>query len=135
MAFRTSAIGDERFDERLPLYGWQEDIDFAARVGRMGDIVKTNAFYGVHLGVKGARGSGVQLGYSQIANPLYLVHKGTMSADEAIPLIVKNVLKNHLRALRPEPWIDRLGRCKGNWHAIGDIIMHRADPANILRMA
>ena len=28
MAFRTASIGSLRFDERLPLYGWQEDLDF-----------------------------------------------------------------------------------------------------------
>lgn len=33
MAFRTDAIGDLRFDERLPLYAWQEDVDFSMRVG------------------------------------------------------------------------------------------------------
>lgn len=27
MAFRASAIGSTRFDENLPLYGWQEDVD------------------------------------------------------------------------------------------------------------
>ena len=28
MAFRAASIGSQRFDERLPLYGWQEDLDF-----------------------------------------------------------------------------------------------------------
>lgn len=134
MAFRATAIGGDRFDERLPLYAWQEDIDFAARVGKRGLIVKSNAFYGVHQGVKGARPSGVRLGYSQIANPLYLIRKGTMTAREALPLIVKNFIKNHARALFPEPWIDRVGRCKGNWLAIGDTLMRRADPNNIVKM-
>jgi len=134
MAFRASAIGDERFDENLPLYAWQEDIDFSARVGKRGLIVKTTAFYGVHQGVKDARPSGVRLGYSQIANPLYLIGKGTMTVSEALPLIAKNVVKNHARALFPEPWIDRLGRCKGNWWALIDALMCRADPRNILRM-
>ena len=32
MVFRASAISDIRFDENLPLYSWQEDVDFAARV-------------------------------------------------------------------------------------------------------
>jgi glycosyltransferase involved in cell wall biosynthesis len=35
MAFRREAIGAIRFDEQLPLYGWQEDIDFSGR-GRQG---------------------------------------------------------------------------------------------------
>ena len=134
MAFRATAIGDERFDERLPLYAWQEDIDFAARVGKRGRIVKTNAFHGVHQGVKRARASGMRFGYSQIANPLYLISKGTMGTREAIPLMIKNFIKNHSRALFPEPWIDRRGRCVGNWRALFDVLRRRDDPSNILRM-
>jgi GT2 family glycosyltransferase len=134
MVFRTNAIGDERFDEQLPLYAWQEDIDFAARIGRQGRIVKTNAFHGVHQGVKGARTTGRRLGYSQIVNPIYLVRKGTLQAGEATRLVLKIVLKNHARSLFPEPWIDRLGRCKGNWLAIIDVLLGRDHPMNILRM-
>jgi len=134
MAFRASAIGDERFDERLPLYGWQEDIDFAARVGRHGAIVKTDYFYGVHQGVKKGRTSGVRLGYSQVANPLYLIRKGTMRASEALPLMLKNILKNHARAFAPEPWVDRVGRCRGNWLAVMDVLRRRDDPGNIVSM-
>jgi GT2 family glycosyltransferase len=134
MAYRMSAIGDERFDERLPLYAWQEDIDFAARVGKRGRIVTSNAFFGVHRGIKGARPSGVRLGYSQIANPLYLVRKGTMQRSEAVRLITRNVVKNHIRVLWPESWVDRSGRCKGNWRALADLLRRRDDPANILKM-
>jgi hypothetical protein len=135
MVYRMAAIGDERFDEQLPLYAWQEDIDFAARVGRLGRIVKTNAFHGVHQGVKGARLSGVRLGYSQIVNPLYLVRKGTLSPREAAKLVSKNIAMNHAKALFPEPWIDRLGRCKGNWLAMIDVLLGRDHPKNILSLS
>ena len=70
-------------------------------------VVKTNAFSGFHQGVKGARQSGFLLGYSQIANPLYPIREGTMRRTEALALIVKNVAKNHLRVLHPEPRVDR----------------------------
>ncbi len=132
MVFRTKAIGQDRFDEELPLYAWQEDVDFTARLGKRGRMVKTNAFYGVHQGVKGARLPGTKLGYSQIANPIYLVRKGTLSVPEATRLIVKNVLKNHARSLFPEPWIDRLGRCRGNWLAIADVLSGKDHPKKIL---
>jgi hypothetical protein len=134
MVFRTKAIGQERFDEELPLYAWQEDIDFAARVGRYGRMVKTNAFHGVHQGVKGARLPGTRLGYSQVVNPIYLARKGTLSVGEATKLILKNFLKNHARSLFPEPWIDRFGRCKGNWLAIADVLLGRDHPKNILTL-
>jgi hypothetical protein len=134
MVYRVNAIGEERFDEELPLYAWQEDIDFAARVGRRGRIVKTNAFHGVHQGVKGARLPGVRLGYSQVVNPIYLTRKGTLPAREATKLIVKNILMNHAMSLFPEPWIDRLGRCKGNWLAMIDVLLGRDHPKNILAL-
>jgi hypothetical protein len=134
MVYRVNAIGEERFDEELPLYAWQEDIDFAARVGRRGRIVKTNAFHGVHQGVKGGRLPGVRLGYSQVANPIYLTRKGTLPARDAAKLIVKNILMNHAKSLFPEPWIDRLGRCKGNWLAIVDVLLGRDHPKNILAL-
>jgi GT2 family glycosyltransferase len=134
MVYRVAAIGEERFDEELPLYAWQEDIDFAARVGRRGRVVKTNAFCGVHQGVKGARLPGVRLGYSQVVNPIYLKRKGTLSGPEAAKLIFKNILMNHAKCCFPEPWIDRLGRCKGNWLAIFDVILRRDHPKNILAL-
>jgi hypothetical protein len=132
MVYRINAIGQERFDEELPLYAWQEDIDFAARVGRRGRVVKTNAFHGVHQGVKGARLPGVRLGYSQVVNPIYLMRKGTLPARDAAKLILKNVLMNHAKSLFPEKWIDRLGRCRGNWLAIVDVLLGRDHPKNIL---
>jgi GT2 family glycosyltransferase len=134
MVFRSAAIGSERFDEELPLYAWQEDIDFAVRVGKRGRIVKTDAFYGVHQGVKSGRSPGARLGYSQVVNPIYLARKGTLSVGDAAKLIVKNVLKNHVKSLWPEPWIDRVGRCKGNWLGIFDVLRRKDHPRNILSM-
>lgn len=78
MAFRCRAVGDLRFDERLALYGWQEDVDFAGQIAGRGRVVTTNAFAGVHLGVVKSRTPGVRLGFSQMVNPVYLVRKGTM---------------------------------------------------------
>jgi GT2 family glycosyltransferase len=131
MVFRTSSIGNVRFDEELPLYAWQEDIDFAARVRLRGRIARTNAFYGVHQGVKGARLPGISLGYSQMVNPVYLVRKGSLRARDAVLLIAKNLLMNHAKVVFPEPWIDRLGRCKGNWLGLFDIIRGRDHPKRI----
>lgn len=131
MVFRQSAIQGIWFDERLKLYGWQEDIDFASQVSRRGRVVKTRAFAGVHQGVKGGRTSGVRLGYSQVVNPLYLSRKGTMPGHQARRLVVRNVLANHLRALWPEPWVDRLGRVKGNWIGVLDAVRGRLTPERI----
>jgi hypothetical protein len=134
MVYRVSAIGEERFDEDLPAYAWQEDTDFAMRIARRGRLVRTDAFCGVHQGVKGARLSGLRLGYSQIVNPIYLVRKGTVPARYAARLLFKNLAANHAKALFPEPWIDRIGRCKGNWLGIFDALLGRDHPKNILTM-
>lgn len=133
MAFRISAIQDTRFDERLPLYGWQEDIDFSARI--KGTKVKTNAFFGVHLGTKSGREtSGVRLGYSQIVNPWYLFCKGSMPFRIMTKLTFRNYIANHIKLFKPEPWIDRRGRAAGNWIAVFDIVRRRANPENILTL-
>ncbi len=134
MVYRTAAIGDARFDERLALYGWQEDIDFAAQLLPRGRLVRTDAFAGVHRGVKGARTSGAKLGYSQVVNPLYLSRKGTMPPRYAARLVLNNLLANHLKALRPEPWVDRWGRVRGNWRGVWHVLTGRDDPRHILDM-
>jgi len=134
MSFRMEPIRRHGvlFDENLPLYGWQEDIDFSRQLASFGRIVDANVLRGVHLGTKGGRTSGVRFGYSQIANPLYLVRKGTMSFGFAAALMWRNVLANAGKSLRPEPWIDRRGRLWGNWLALWDLVTRRMSPHRIL---
>lgn len=133
MAFRMRAIAGLRFDERLPLYGWQEDVDFSARVAKRGAVVLADHFAGVHRGVTRGRSPGRALGYSQIINPFYLVTKGTMSRAHAMRLMLRNLAANHWRALRPEPHIDRAGRAMGNWAGLFDLLQGKHQPENILR--
>lgn len=134
MVFRSAAIGACRFDETLPLYGWQEDVDFTGQIMKKGSTVRTNAFAGVHRGVNKGRTQGTALGYSQIINPIYLVRKGTMRPVKALILVTKNFLANHIRLLRPEPFIDRIGRCRGNWRGIFDLLCRRCNPENVLTL-
>jgi GT2 family glycosyltransferase len=134
MSFRMEPIRSHGvlFDENLPLYGWQEDIDFSRQLAPFGRIVDANFLCGVHLGTKSGRTSGARFGYSQIANPVYLIRKGTMSVGFAAPLMWRNVLANVGRSLRPEPWIDRRGRLRGNWLALWDLVRKRISPHRIL---
>lgn len=134
MAIRTSAIGNLRFDEKLPLYAWQEDVDFAGQLMAKGRIVKTSAFAGVHRGVNKGRSPGVPLGFSQIVNPVYLVRKGTMRSEKAIQLMLKNFLANHAKMFRSESFIDRMGRSKGNWIGLWHIVQGKCDPTKILNL-
>jgi GT2 family glycosyltransferase len=134
MVYRISAIGAARFDPQLPLYAWQEDLDFGVQVRARGLLAKTEAFVGVHRGVKGGRTSGVRLGYSQIANPYYLCRKGTMRWGFALRLMLRNFAANHAKAFRAEPWVDRLGRVKGNWLALGHLLTGKIAPGVILTL-
>lgn len=123
-----------RFDERLPLYGWSEDIDFTHRLKRHGFIAKLGAARGVHLGVKQGRTPGHRLGYSQVANPVYLFRKGSYSLGRAAGSVGRNMAMNLARALRPEPYIDRRGRLRGNLLALGDMLRGRMTPERILEL-
>ncbi|WP_234984304.1 glycosyltransferase family 2 protein [Roseivivax jejudonensis] len=137
MIYRRAAIGDIRFDEALPLYGWQEDVDFARRVARArsGRLVKTDAFRGLHRGVKSGRDrNGVRLGYSQIVNIHYLWRTGSLPPGFAAKLALRNFAGNHLRVLRSEPWIDRRGRARGNWIGVRDVFSGRAHPMRALEI-
>ena len=128
MSVRLSMAEGLRFDEGLPLYGWLEDVDFSRQLAARGHIVRAEALRGVHLGVKSGRTKGRRLGYSQIANPVHLIRKGTMSAPRALRMMTRNVLSNAARARRPEPWVDRIGRLKGNGLAMVDLLRGRIDP-------
>ena len=132
MAFRMSALAGLRFDERLPLYGWLEDRDFGARLAnRGGKLVKIGAAAGVHLGVKRGRLAGVRLGYSQIANPVYLWRKGAMSSRDALIQMARNLAANLARSARPEPFVDRRGRVRGNVLALFDLVKGACRPERV----
>lgn len=134
MAIRLSAAQELRFDENLPLYGWQEDVDFTNRLGRRGRLIASSRVTGVHLGVSGGRTSGRRLGYSQVANVIYLKRKGTMRADFGARLMTRNLFANALRSIKPEPLIDRRGRLLGNLLAVIDCLRGQVDPRKILEM-
>lgn len=132
LCIRLIAAADIWFDENLPLYGWQEDVDFSSRLGARGVLVRTNRLAGVHMGAKGGRTSGRRLGYSQIANPVYLLRKNTIPPRLALRLMVRNVLANSLHSLWPEPYVDRCGRLRGNLAALRDLARGRLHPQRIL---
>jgi GT2 family glycosyltransferase len=52
MALRLATLRAHalRFDERLPLYGWFEDVDLTYRLRRHGRVVRDDSMRGVHLG-------------------------------------------------------------------------------------
>lgn len=137
MAFDAQEIRrlNLRFDENLPLYSWLEDVDFsnalASATGKR--IVKYEAAFGVHMGDKKGKTSGYNFGYSQIANPIYMIRKGTITRRRATRLMVGNIIANTLRSISPEVYIDRVGRLKGNIQGIADLITGKIDPLKICK--
>jgi len=130
-AIRWQVFAHERFEEALPLYGWLEDKDFTVRAGRYGRLVTAPGCLGVHLGVKGARVNGRQYGYSQIANPCFMVGKGTMRVGQAGYFIARALVSNALRSVRGHPLFDYRGRLAGNFMALADGLRARMDPRRI----
>ena len=130
MSVRLAAVREHAvyFDESLPLYAWLEDVDFGSRLGRHGRVVMLPASRGVHLGIKSGRQAGIKLGYSQIANPIYLARKGTCSWRRSFYLMSRNIAANIARSFRPEPWVDRRGRLAGNLIALVDLFSARLEP-------
>jgi GT2 family glycosyltransferase len=122
------------FDERMPLYGWLEDLDFSRRVALHGRLIEAPTLRGVHLAIKSGRTQGIRLGYSQVANPIYLVRKGTMTSAYACRQVARNVAKNIARSIWPESWVDRRGRLLGNLIGFRDWALRRLDPANIVNL-
>ena len=143
---------DLRFDERLPLYawqegmpgrrvclaggyGWQEDVGLSRRLAAFGRVVQPEAARGVHLGVKRGRGSGVRLGCSQVADPLYLAGKRcSYRFGRALPHVARNMAMNIVRAGWPEPYVDRRGRLRGNIFALRDLLHGRMMPERVLEL-
>ena len=82
--------------------------------------------------MKEGRTPGRRLGYSQVANPLYLFGKGSYSLSRAARSVGRNVAMNAARSVRPEPYIDRRGRLGGNALAVFDLLRGRLAPERVL---
>lgn len=136
MAFRASVVLERNisFDEALPLYSWLEDVDFSRRLAPFGKLVKSGRMRGVHLGTKTGRTPGVFLGYSQIANPVYLLKKGSISRRHAYEMMARNSAANLVRSLNPPRWADYRGRLRGNLLALRDLLRGRVSPERILEL-
>jgi len=131
MAFRRSAIRALRFDERLVHYGWLEDRDFGAQVERQGGrLVRLGAALGVHLGVASGRMSDRRLGYAQIANPLHLLFKRTMSPRLFALRVLTDLASNALKAPRSRA---RRARLAGNLIAIAEALVGLCMPERAAR--
>ena len=131
---QTARANGERFDERLPLYAWSEDMDFNYRMAHHGWTAKLHAARGVHLATKTGRTPGRRLGYSQVANPIYLFRKGSYSFSRAARSVGRNLAANVAKSVQPEPYVDRRGRLLGNMLGFLDLARGRLAPERILEL-
>ena len=138
MFVRTDVLRTERFDERLPLYGWLEDRDFLWRCAKHGKMLRNQGALIAHLATRSGRTSDVRYGYSKIANPWYLWRKSVISSlpELMVRYWMKTTFANILRAVMPKQpqSADYKKRLKGNFMAYRDLFLFRIDPQNILNI-
>ena len=136
MFVRRDILDKERFDERLPLYGWLEDRDFLWRCAKHGKMIRNRSAQIAHLATRSGRTSDVRYGYTKIANPFYMWRKGVVSnvAELIVMYWIKTTFANIARAIAPRqsPTADYRQRLKGNFLAYRDLLLFRIDPQNIL---
>lgn len=123
-AIRWGILHTLRFDERLPLYSWLEDLDYACRARHFGRLSRLEGAILVHRGSNsGGRTAHRRLGYSQVANPWWLAEKGSFSFHIAAGQLLRPLVKNALLSAIPAGrFRDRRQRFGGNVRAIHDLI-------------
>ena len=135
-AVRWTAARDFRFDERLPLYSWLEDFDLARQLLVRGEIRKLREAVAVHRGSdSGGRTAHLRFGYSQVANPLWLLEKGTFTKRLVARVMLRPMAMNVILAPIPgRRYAMRRQRLIGNCLAMWDVIRGggHATPERIL---
>ena len=135
LVVRAPVAVSERFDERLPLYSWLEDHDFARRCMRRGQLAKVDDCVIVHRGAaSGGRQAHRRLGYSQLMNPIYLFRKGSFPLWLAAWEIFRPVAKNLLYAVAGSSRSWRRERLDGNFTAAADAVRGRLTPERIVHL-
>jgi glycosyltransferase involved in cell wall biosynthesis len=135
---RTTMFEKVLFDEKLALYGWLEDFDFATNCLRHGQIIMNTETCFAHLATPGGRTSGLRFGYSQMVNPFYLWKKN--GKPGLTHVVFGHWLTHFAYNFRgafvrfPSNRSDRRGRFKGNVIALSHLLAGRVDPSYILHL-
>lgn len=139
MTLRSDVVRREQFDERLVLYAYLEDRDYAARVARHGRTVFYTAAKLIHFGSRSGRISEKLFGYTQMMNSTYLLKKGVLTPKEYGRLGPGTLAANLLRSLGikhngQDDVMDRATRrlrLQGNVLAIKDIMLYGIQPERV----
>ena len=134
MGFLGSVFVQCSFDEHLPLYGWQEDRDITGQVRKLGRVLIVPSCRGVHLGAGASRTSDMRFGYSQIANVVYLLGKGTMAAPVTCRFLLRAIVSNVVHSFFSREKAMYSSRLRGNWLALQHMLIGRCRPARILEL-
>jgi GT2 family glycosyltransferase len=138
MVMRAALAQAVRFDERLRFYALFEDVDFGERMKKHGRVVSFGACRLVHLAVRSGKISARRMGYAQIANPIYLLRKGSVP-QSYLQRGLRNMILGNLAGLlivrRGKSRIQRLGQLTGNLRAVLDLIRYGAHPERIAKIS
>lgn len=135
LTVRRNALTTLRFDERLPLYGYMEDRDFAFGCARLGTVMRCQSAMIVHLRPDAGRISPQRFGFSQVMNPLYLWHKGNyVSRRDVAWQVCRPILVNGMLALTSKDKAQRWHQFAGNCRALGTALRGRIAPEEIMRL-
>jgi GT2 family glycosyltransferase len=131
-AVRRFVFDTVHFDERLPFYGWLEDIDFGRNCQRLGRVCCVDGARVVHLAERSGRTSGLRFGFSQVMNPAYLKAKGNFSSADCRRHWKSALASNLVGTLI----LDRTKRERlvGNLMAIGHLVRGQIDPEFITKL-
>jgi GT2 family glycosyltransferase len=134
MAVRRNVLDRVIFDERLPLYAWLEDFDFALQCAAYGRIARIENCRIVHLNTQLGRVSQVRLGFAQTINPVYIWRKGypEFPAHKMLELVGRTVLANFLKL--PLDPANRLHRLKGSLIALAMIARGDLRPERMVEL-
>lgn len=139
MTVRSAAARREQFDERMVLYAYLEDRDYAARIARHGRIMTYTPAKLIHFGSPGGRIPEKMMGYAMTMNSTYLFRKGVLNLKEYVRLGPGTFAANlfgalGIRPLNPANVLSRETRrlrLQGNVLALRDLIIHGPQPERV----
>jgi GT2 family glycosyltransferase len=134
---RRTLLERERFDERLSGYSFLEDVDFARRGLRHGQVGFYSGVIYVHLRIGSGRVNDRQFGYTQMVNPFYLYRKGSLRFGELGQCWFSGLAANSIYSVLgrfcgriPDNYRRRLS---GNLNGVWEVLLGKAAPERCLR--
>lgn len=138
MFIRARAFDSVEFDERLPLYSWGEDYAVSIALRRLGLVGRLNSAFCVHLHDQSGRINWRQLAFAMSTNVYYFyrsgcVHRpGPMALVRLLFLLTIRIPVIEVRR-RGVPVGARWNWWRGWLDAVGEILLGRSQPENLLR--